>query len=324
MSVTVNKTTTDPYDIESLQSEVNADGSIVPACMSVSASDDDLTLEFTAALSGAEDTALDAVIAAHVPPVESIDVAQLPLSAIDGIKISVHPSYKPTTVGTENYAVWTGAGDEVDASSGNLVDGGIIGGGPLLCLEMSASVSEVSKDVKFHSDNGSIWLHEAYIKFSNASPGDYIIGDIRAEATPLQTSVNKDLEVNGSNWIVFASAGAGNGTHGWADASKIVLIPRTFSKDGDWNFDGVNLTPNASAAGGYKISDIEQIAHRYVNKIPCSGTVPYFSITSDETSLLPPNYYVRITCKTEDGGNFAQAWGLCVLLEIYRQRTHNP
>ena len=154
--------------------------------------------------------------------------------------------------------------------------------------------------------------------------GDYIIGDIRAEATPLQTSVNKDLEVNGSNWIVFASAGAGTGTHGWADASKIVLIPRTFSKDGDWNFDGVNLTPNASSTGGYKISDIEQIAHRYVNKIPCSGTVPYFSITSDETSLLPPNYYVRITCKTEDGGNFAQVWGLCVLLEIYRQRTHNP
>ena len=324
MSVNVNKTKSGAYKASAIVGEINSSPDIVPSCLSITAVGTSLTLEFAAALSGAEDTALDAIILAHTPPAEQIEVSLLPLSPIDGKKIAVHPSYKPTANGKENYAVWTGGGDEINASSGNLVDGGIIGAGPLLCLAMSASVGEVTKDVKFHPDNGEIWLHEAYIKFTDASPGDYIIGDIIAEATPLQTSVNKDLEISASNWIVFASAGAGTGTHGWADASKIVLIPRTFSQDGEWNYDGVNLTPNASAAGGYKISSVERIVHRYVNKIPCSGTVPYFSITSDETSQLPPNYYVRITTKTEGGGNFAQAWELCVLLEIYRQRTHNP
>ncbi len=188
---------------------------------------------------------------------------------------------------------------------------------------MTTADVEVSVDVKFHPDNGRVWLHEAYIKFENAPEKCSLSGEIHSEATPLKTSVNLDLEI-ASNWIKLAAGGPGTGTHGWADATKIVLVPRTFSNDGEWDYDGVNLTPNTGGTGGYKISDIERIVHRYVNRLPCFKSSPYFSITSDETTELPKNYYLRVVATSDDGNVFTAGWHASVIMEIYRERTHNP
>ena len=140
-------------------------------------------------------------------------------------------------------------------------------------------------------------------------------------ATPLQQSANLDLEVT-NNFIHLAAGGPTNGTHGWADATKIALIPRTFSQDGDWDYDGVTLTPNTGGTGVYKISDIDQTVNKFANRIPIFGTCYYFSITSDETTELPANYFLKVCTKTTDGAAFTATCHASVMLEIYRELTY--
>ena len=159
-----------------------------------------------------------------------------------------------------------------------------------------------------------------YFCFENGSAGDYIVAVVVAAATPLQTSVNLDLIVT-DNWITYSTGGAGTGTHGFADATKIVLVPRPFSQDGDWDYDGVNLTPNFTSTGGYKMSDIERIVSKYMNKLPCRGTCHnYFSMTSDDTTELLQNYFIRITAHNVSD----TTWFASAIIEIFRERTFNP
>ena len=320
-----NKTASGAYEPSQLEAEINADAAIVPSCLSISGNDatrggTPLAIEMAADLSGPEETALDALLAAHVPEPEVIDVNQLPFSTLEGNKLAVHPSYKPEIDGHTTYAVWCGAGDELDVD-GNLVDDGEIGGGPLIHLECTTSDNKKEVTAKFHPQNGRIWLHEAYIKFTNAPEKTYLSGGIIAMATPLQQAVNLDLVVAVGNGAI-SYAGAGGGTHGFADADKIVLVPRTFSHDGDWNYDAVNGLLPAAGDGGYKMYNIDTLGHRFVNRIPTFESSPYFSITSDETTELPKHYYVRVCAETTDGTNFVANWHASVVLEIYRESTY--
>lgn len=315
------KTKNGEYEVSQLEAEINSDASIVPSCLAITATGTSLSLEFAADLSVDEETALDALILAHVPDVESIDVAQLPFSEIDGNKLAVHPSYKPNVSGITTYAVWGGAGDELDVD-GNLVDNGMIGGGPLLHLDCGTDDNYVEAVAKFHPGNGRVWLHEAYIKFQDAPSNSYLSGGILAMGVPLQQVVNLDLVVT-DDVITYAPGGPGTGTHGFADPNKISLVPRSFSKDGDWDLVDGNLIP-AAGNGGYKLFAVDTLVHRFVNHIPTKGSSPYFSITSDETTELPKNYYVRVCAGTTDGSNFASVWHASVILELYRERTFNP
>lgn len=235
----------------------------------------------------------------------------MPKSELDGLKIAVHSSPKPYVPGSRTYAIWTGAGDDIG--------GGVIGDGPTLHLDMQVGQATTSVDVKFLADQGRVWLHEGYLKFTGAGDGDFMNASVVAEPTALQQSVQLDLEVT-DNWIKFAAGGPGTGTHGFADPTAITLVPRTFSKDGDWNFDGTNLTP-ASGDGLYKISDIERTVHRYINKIPCYGDCStYFTMSSNESTELPKGYFLRIT-----GHNVSNSdWHASIIMEIYRERTFQP
>jgi hypothetical protein len=144
-------------------------------------------------------------------------------------------------------------------------------------------------------------------------------------ATPLQQLGGLDLIVV-NNEIKYSPGGPGTGTDGFADADKIVLAPRTFLHDGDWNYDPTNestpLTPAMAGDGEYKMYDQDTLVHRFVNRLSCCGTSPYFSITSDETTELPKHYYVRVCARHESGGTFPSAWHASIILEIYRERTY--
>jgi hypothetical protein len=310
---TYNKTKVEDFNAEQLQTEINTNSAIVPSCLSITSNGDDLVLEFAAALSAGEETELDTVIADHVPDAEIVDAAQLPLSDLEGEPLSVHPSYKPQITNGETYAVWTGAGDDVVSNPPQL------GEGELLHFDMQPGTPTVTKDIKFdHAAFGRVWIHEAYLKFSNAGVGDYIQADVMASACPLQTSVDLDLEIDGDGYVKLAAGGPGTGTHGFGGTPT--LIPRTFSNDGDWDYDGTNLTPNTGGTGAFKISSNEVSIHRYVNKIPCFGTCPYFSMSSDETAELLPGYFLRAIATNASDTN----WDACVIMEIYRERTVNP
>lgn len=319
-----NKTKNGAYKIGQLQKEINASTDIVPSCTGITASGTDLALDIAADLSGAEEIAMDAIILAHVPSPNTVDVSEFTFSEIDKTKLMVHPSYKPTVDGITTYAVWGGAGDELDVD-GNLVDDGKIGGGPMLHLSCKTIDTEVTAVAKFHTDNGRIWLHEAYVKFDGGPEGAYLSGGIVAMGTPLQQLGGLDLEIT-NNIISYAVGGPGTGTHGFADADKIVLVPRSFSHDGEWNYDPLGTPPLTPAAGDgeYRIYDEDTMVHRFVNRISCRGSSPYFSITSDETTELPKHYYVQVSARREDDSAFGVDWYASILLEIYRERTYKP
>lgn len=237
----------------------------------------------------------------------------LPKSELDGKKLAVHSSPKPVVSGTRTYAIWTGCGDDMGAND--------IGDGPLLDFESEVDTPTKAIKVEFLNNAGRVWIHEGYLAFEGGGAGDFMSADIRAHATPLQQASDLDYNLvdngKGSNWIVYA--GAGLGTHGLA--GNPVLLPRTFSKDGDWDYDGVTLTPNGGGTGAYKMCDADQIVHRYINRIPCRGTsYGYFTMSSDETTELPEDYYMELTQHNVSN----TVWTATVLIEIYRERTHDP
>ena len=238
----------------------------------------------------------------------------MPLSDLDGYKLAVHASTKPIIKDTDIYVVWSSSGD-------NPMNG-IICDGDLLEFNMVPELAMKVIDVKFDQmANGRIWIKEGYLKFENGGSGDYMNADVVSEATPLQQSVNLDLVVDVNGWITYSPSGAGAGTHGFADANKVVIIPCSYSKNGGWNFDGVNLTPSMDNTGSYKLSINEEIVHRYMNKISCRGSCQsYFSMTSDETSEIFQNYFLRMTAYNISN----TTWHSNVIMELYRERTYNP
>lgn len=234
-----------------------------------------------------------------------------PLSDV-GDKIAVHSSPKPTEAGATTYVVWTGAGDDLTT------DPHTLGEGELLQFQLTPGTSVLIKDFKCSPSFGKIWIHEAYLSYDDAGFGDYITAFVVAPASPLQTVANLSLYLDG-HWVKpVPMDGSITPTHGFA--ANPSLLPRTFSHDGDWDWDGYQLTPNYAGGGGFKISDEDKYVHRFVNKIPIHGTNPYFTLTSDESSLLPPGYFLRVQAHNVSD----TTWNASVFLEIYREMTNKP
>ena len=323
MAVNYNKTKSEPYKAATLQKEINMSSLIVPSCLSITGSGTSLTIEMASSLSGAEETELDSIIAAHVKPVDTVDVLELPYSDVDDTgtaKLAVHPSYKPKIDNGETFAVWAGVGDDVDS------DPPVLGGGDLLHFVMTTGEGGsqvITKDVKFdHAAFGRVWIHEAYLKFFDAGEGDYVSSDIMATGVVLQQVQDLDLEtyvLDGKTYVKYAAGGAGTGTHGFA--STPTLITRSFSKDGDWDWTAeTGAVPNMSQTGEYRICTEDMPVHRYVNKIPLYKESHYFSMSSDETAEIWPGYYIRINVHNVSDSN----WHLSVIMELYRERTVDP
>jgi hypothetical protein len=247
-----------------------------------------------------------------------------------GNKVAVHSSPKPELEGTETFVVWTGAGDDPNAT-----DGCGLGEGDLLNFLMTIGIPEVTKDVIWNQAAfGRVWIHEAYLKFTNGGNGDYITAYVMSKPSNILDAatvaalegagqlplgaVSLDLVQHEEDETRFKMApdGPGTGTHGFGGTP--VLVPHTFTKNGDWDFDGTNLLPNLTGTGSFTIHNVEKICHKYVNKVPCFGTcATYFMMSSDETAEIRDGYFARITCYNKSNTN----WQASVLMEIYREQT---
>jgi hypothetical protein len=297
------------YNISQLQQEINGNLSIIPSCHGINATGNQIECLFTADLSTDEQNTLASLIDTHIPRDTFIPVSELPISP-DTNKLAVQASAKPLITNKTTYAIWAGAGDNLSTHE--------IGGGELLNFDMVPGQATTTKSIKFDSLHGRVWINEGYLRFENAGSGDYVSSTINAPATQLQQLVNLDLIVE-DNWVKYSSSGPGTGTHGFA--ATPVLVPRTFSNDGDWDYDGTNLLPNFAGTGAYKISDIDRVVHRYVNHIPCRGTCSvYFNMASDDTAELVYPYFISITFYNVSN----TTWNAQVLMEIYRERTVVP
>lgn len=301
---------TDPYDVAQLQAEINGNSGIVPSCLAVTAEVDNITFTFAADLSAGEQTLLQGVLDSHIPVPQTISLAELPIST-DTNKLAVQHSAKPMFHDKVTYVVWTGAGDDLDNH--------LLSQGELLNWNLEPGVSEQSIDVKFDPIHGRVWLNEGYLRFENAGDGDYVSAYIMAPATQVQTMVNLDLIIDANNYVKYSPSGPGTGTHGFA--ATPVLLPRSYSRDGDWDYDGTNLLPNFTGTGEYKMSTDEKAVHKYFNKVPVRGSCPtYFSMASDDTAELIHPYFVRITFHNISN----TTWNAQVIMEIYRERTCEP
>jgi hypothetical protein len=247
-----------------------------------------------------------------------------------GGKVAVHSSSKPELEGTETFVVWTGAGDDPNAA-----DGCGLGDGDLLNFQMTIGTPHVTKDVIWSQrEFGRVWIHEAYLKFTSGGNGDYITALVMSKPSTILDAatvsalegagqippgaVSLDLVQHETDATRFKMSpdGPGTGTHGFGDTP--VLVPHTFTKNGDWDYDGVNLIPNVNGTGAFTIHTTEMSCHKYVNKVPCFGTCStYFMMSSDETAEIRDGYFVRITCYNNSNTN----WQASVLMEIYREQT---
>ena len=236
----------------------------------------------------------------------------MPMSEL-GNKLAIHSSTKPAKENQSFYLVWTGAGDDVSGSPP------VIGDGDLIQFSLTQGMPSQSVEARFAPEFGDVYIHEGYAKWEQGGTGDYIDAVIVATASQFQTAINLDLEIV-DNWVKYATGGAGTGTHGFA--STPVLMPRTKSTDGDWDYDTVNgLVPNMSGTGGYRISDIERVVHHYINKIPTRGSsYGYTVMTSDESAQLPVGYFIRVTAHNASDSE----WMACVFMEVFREQTANP
>lgn len=310
---TINKTKSDSYDISQLQTEINSSPDIVPSCTSITGNGDQLSLEFADALTSEEDTALDSLVAEHTPNPQVIDTTQLPVTSLDNKKLSVYASYKPEFEDKSLYAVWTGSGDDPDT--------GEINAGELMYFQMQQGESSVSKEIHFSKQHGRVWIHEGYLKFEDAGPGDYVDAYFIAKPTPTQESSDLDLVIDDDSWILPAPDGEGTGTHGFSDKQSIALIPRTFSKDGSWDFDGTDVIPNTNQTGDYALSNVERNVHKFISNIPCLGSTSTFTmLSSNDTFEIPNNYFIRVIFYNESD----TTWSSSVLLEVYREKTFTP
>jgi hypothetical protein len=306
------------YNVEKLVNEaqlineINSSVNFSSTCIDITRKGDIYHLSFNRVITSGEEKALATLLAEHYPQAPENVSELLPTSDIDGTRIAVHSSTKPLIDNTV-YAVFTGCGDDMSGTGG---------GGEMLDFYLTPSDETMSVDVEFNPTHGKVWIHEAYMRFVGGGRKDYVDAGIMAKPTNLQQVANKVLLVDDEGFVTFSPNGIG--THGFAD-TNIVLLPRTFSMDGDWDYDESNpenpLVPNFEGKGEYRINVNERMVHRYVHKIPCYGDCQtYFSLQSSEAARLHTNYFLRVTAynisKTE--------WFASCFLEIYRERTIDP
>lgn len=236
----------------------------------------------------------------------------LPFSYL-GNKLAIHSSAKPEISGKEFYLVWTGSGDYLGSPPE-------IGGGELLQFQLDNTNKIKKIEVHFHPMFGSVYIHEGYAKWEGGGIGDYITAYVCASATPLQTVANLNLKITPDNWVVPAFGSPSDATHGFA--GQPILIPRTKSRDGEWDYSPeIGLVPNLNGTGLYKISSIPRDVHKYINRIPIEGSsYGYTRLTSNETAFLPPGYHLRIEAYSNSGNTIT----VSMFMEVYREQTEVP
>ncbi len=247
---------------------------------------------------------------------DNITIAQK--SDSQGEKIAAHVSSKPIFPGKSFYATWTGAGDNCTGDAND----GEIGGGELLVFKFENGDTEMSKKARFHPMHGDFYIHDGYIKWSGACIGSTITVTINADATVLQQSTNLDLVVDNDGWVSYSTGGPGTGTHGFA--ANPVLVPRSYSWDGDWNYStAAGLTPNFAGTGGFKISTSGKIIHTFVQKMPLIGNADnYMKLCSEESTLMPSGFFIDVIVSCPLGDNTLEA---AAIIYAYRQKTtHTP
>lgn len=228
-----------------------------------------------------------------------------------GNKIVVHSTPRPMMGANTLYSYWTGSGDDVINH--------IIGAGTPAVFALTPGTPSVSVDIEFDVLFGEVYIHEGSFLWRNAGIGDYVSAEVIAKASPITTYVSHDLVIDSDNYILYSSGGPGTGTHGFAATPH--LLPRPFSKDGDWNYDGVSLTPNFTKTGGYKISSQEHIIHRFMNKVMLVGSSDsYMRMVSHESTQIYAGYIIRITCHNISN----TTWQGTAMITAFRDSTAKP
>jgi len=242
----------------------------------------------------------------------SIDSISQNLPLIDlGNRLSVHSTPRPMSGSNALFSYWTGAGDD-------LVNH-VVGGGPPTIFSLTTGVASQSIEVEFDPIFGQVFIHEGYFMCQGAELGDYVDAEIVAHASPLSSlAPHKDLVLDNDGFALYSTGGSDTGTTGFAGTPR--LIPRYFTKDGDWDYNGTSLTPNFLKTGMYKIKSTEYIVHRFMNHVGLLSTSSYIRMVSAESTELPAGYFIRITCYNVSNSD----WQGMAMITAFRDSTAHP
>jgi hypothetical protein len=310
-----------PVKASQLLQELNFSPDITSTALEVDydSSNSTVLVHWNQTLQSGEPPIAAAIVNAHVPEEESVDVSLLPFNVG---KLYVHSSSKPNVEGKTFYDVFTGRGD--------CPDDGTLGDGPLCVFNFDQATPSGSPaaipsrsqihHMEFIPSFGEVWLHGGYFSYVNAGVGDTITAYIMAGPSLVTDQLpSKQLVVDGEGWITAAVGSPNPGTHDFAATPN--LIPRTFSQDGDWDYDGTNLIPNLSGTGLYKININEKPVNRYVDDVPIIGSSNgYVKLGSSEAAHIPSGYHIDVVV-TNVSGNAMQ---VAAIAQIYRERTFQP
>jgi len=227
-----------------------------------------------------------------------------------GNKIWVHSSAKPVIEGKNFYSQWIGTGDD-EANH-------LIGEGPLTVVQNTIGTPMSFVEMRFDQANfGDVYVHEGFMMWENAKIGDYINAFVVAEGSHVQQSINLDLVISEDGWVSYSPSGPGTGSHGFV--STPYLVARTFSKDGDWDYnEAEGLRPNFTKTGNYKISIHEKVVHRFMHKLPVLGTnTSPMRLVSEDSLKLPHGYFLRVECHNMSNTE----WTAAFIITAYKERT---
>jgi len=255
----------------------------------INTDNDDCDVWFKLALSGAEETTLSGVVAAHTAAPMSSDPA--PVTLGDELrdrsgKLRIHQTSRALGTGT----CWMGVGDDC-------CDPHNVGGGEPMTFDYNTAsgTTTLTKYIDYNCINNETWLHEGYITWKNAH-FDTLTLEMVPRVTTYTASSGTYYNLYGGYMVVPA---AGDGTiELTSDITKhdggLIYMPDndlgeppTAFWNADWNtstkeFENIAAAPYGD--GRYNMFAVEVTLARFLNKAPflASGFIVLNSSDTDQ------------------------------------------
>ena len=274
-------------DAEALQAEIQADAGIVPECLGVTKKTTDVDIEFDAALSGAEQTVLDGLVAAHTATAlpEPTEVVQLEQRQADGTPIFVQGAR---------------LGKEVIYATHNFTD-------PSTWYSESARVTDetlsTSDDLVFDSANTD-WIDMTHGKVfdedalaadqQEANPGDPHGFEVIVKSDGVVMTQREPFAASGGDYTV--NCATGQVTFAVAQTGKTVTASYSHKGTSGWILEPIDG----------KVLTIEKSEVQFSDNIEFAGTLkmetfgladffaPHLLTTATPPGPLPPGTKIPI------------------------------
>lgn len=300
-----------------LSSEIRS-SSIITALDYVSTLGSSVEVWMKAALSDADYTNLNTIVADHTA---SVDFGTAPKFTHDS-KQWVHPTSRPRGTTTS----FTSRGDATSDTTSFSTD---VGNGEYMTIRHSiGDPLDQTKYVDFNLKENPTYAHEGYALWSGCD-FDRLTLEVVPQTTDWTVGSNTNFNIYNGYMIVPA---AGNGTvQVNTDDMKLVEMVPSYDtgvrEPGFWKADYdstdqhkfVNITPAPNGDGIYNMFAVEVPLVRFANNITLIGD-GFLNLNSNDVDQMGQGMRIRLLGHT-DGDGTDHDWKFSVVLSLDREKT---